>query len=99
MTANLKITESEYGFNHKFIFPVNTDLTWISGFRLIINDKTGDKLNITSGLSVTQPNIISWAVQNGQTNYNGRYNGILILTSGSRREEIHFNADFVPSKE
>ena len=99
MTSNLKITEDEYGFTHKFIFPSGTDLTWVTGYRLIIEKNGVDQLNITTNLSTILPNIIVWEVQNGQTNFNGKCDGTLIISSGSRREELHFNVEVLVTKE
>ena len=94
MASNLRMIEGEYGFGHEFRFPSGTDLTWITTTRLIVKDGTAEKLNITSNLSISG-NKITWDVQSGQTDFNGRrLDSTLILTSATRREEIHFAAVF-----
>jgi hypothetical protein len=97
MAGNLRLVEGDYGFNHEFIFPSGTDLTWLTSIRLIITDGTTEQLNITSNLT-NADNIITWAVQNGQTNFNGDYDGVLVLTGSTRNEEIHFNVDMISKK-
>jgi len=96
MGRDLRITEGEHGFNHEFIFPSGTDLTWITTANLIIKDGTATKLNITTNLTISGVKI-TWAVQLGQTDFDGRrLDGTFILTgAGPRREEIHFPAMFI----
>ena len=94
----MRLTEKEYGFIHKFIFRSDIDLVWVTETNLIIKKNGVDSLNITTNLTVILPNIIEWNVQNGQTNFTGNYDGILVLTSGGRREEVFFDVFLESSK-
>ena len=99
MPANLRMTEKEFGFTHKFIFPINSNLSWVTGVRLKIIDNGTVKLNITTDWTISN-NIINWAVQNTQTDFSGKkMDGILILTGSTRREEVVFSATFEATKE
>ena len=97
MAGNLRLTEGDYGFIHEFIFPSGTSLTWITTINLIITDGTTQKLNITTNLTKAD-NVISWAIQSGQTDFNGDFDGILVLTGSTRNEEIHFKVDMIAKK-
>ncbi len=97
MAGNLRMIEGDYGFNHEFVFPSGTDLTWIATIRLIITDGTTPKLNITTNLTKAD-NVITWAVQITQTDFNGDFDGVLVLTGGSRNEELHFKVDMIAKK-
>ena len=82
----LRFTEGEFGFNHTF-HCFNEDKTVASlgaftGARLVIKDESAvtPKLDITSNLTVSTPDVI-WAIQDGQTNYNGEFIATLHLTA------------------
>ncbi len=82
----LTFTEGEFGFNYTF-HAFNEDataanLTAFTGVRLIIlNESTGlAELDITSNLTITSPDIV-WALQDGQTDYNGEFLAVLHLTA------------------
>ncbi len=97
MAGNVRMIEGDYGFNHEFIFPSGTVLTWITTTRFIITDGSTEKLNITTNLSVSD-NVITWAVQSGQTDFNGDFDGVLVLTGATRNEEVHFKVDIIAKK-
>jgi hypothetical protein len=98
MAGNMRMVEGDYGFNHEFVFPSGTDLSWANtSINLIITDGTTEQLNITSNLTKAD-NIVTWAVQNGQTDFNGDYDGVLVLTGATRNEEIHFKVDMIAKK-
>lgn len=97
MAGNMRIVEGDYGVTHDFVFPSGTNFGWVTTIRLIITDGTTEQLNITSNLS-SADNIISWAIQSGQTDFNGDYDGVLVLTGATRNEEIHFKVDMIAKK-
>ena len=98
MSGQLRITEKEFGFIHKFIFRSDVDLSWITAENLIIKKDGSDVLNITTNMVIVLPNVIEWSVQDGQTNYTGSHDGILVLTGSGRREEIFFDVFSEASK-
>ena len=82
----LTFTEGEFGFNYTF-HAKNQDgtaanLTAFTGTRLVIFDEVGDvaKLDITANLSISSPDVV-WAIQSGQTDYNGEFIATLHLTA------------------
>jgi len=86
----LRFIEGEHGFNHKFNAK-NEDgtaasLTSFTGARLLIMDGSTSKLDITSNLTINT-NDVTWAVQSGQTDYNGRFLAVLHLTSSGVLEK------------
>ncbi len=97
MAGNMRMTEGDYGFIHEFVFPSGTNLAWVTTTNLIVTDGTTENLNTTANLAIND-NVIEWTVQNGQTDFNGDYDGVLVLTGASRREEIHFDVDMIPKK-
>lgn len=82
----LNFTEGEFGFNYTFHAKNedNTDanLTGFTGARLVIFDEGAKvaKLDITTNLTLSSPNVV-WAIQDGQTNYNGEFLATLHLTA------------------
>jgi len=97
MAKNLRFIEGNYGYNHEFVFPSGYNLSWVTGFQLRIFDDSGNALNITTNMSAAG-NIVTWAVQNTQTDFNGDYQGVLKITGASRSEEYHFDVDAIPKK-
>lgn len=97
MAGNMRMIEGEYGFAHQFVFPSGTDLSWVTGQQLIVQGETTTPLDITSNMTIAD-NIVTWNVQSGQTNFNGDYAGVLVLTGATRREEFHFDVDMIAKK-
>jgi hypothetical protein len=97
MAGNMRMVEGDYGFIHEFVFPSGTNLAWASTITLIVTDGTTELLNTTANMTIND-NVIEWTVQNGQTDYNGDYDGVLVLTGATRNEELHFNVDMIAKK-
>jgi len=88
----LRFTEGEFGFNYTF-HCFNEDKTAatiaaFTGARLVIKDETIviPKLDITTDLTITSPDVI-WAIQTGQTNFNGEFIAVLHLTASGILEK------------
>ena len=82
----LSFTEGEHGFDHTF-HAFNEDktvanLASFTAVRLVIKDEVTDteKLNITTDLTISSPDVV-WAIQNGQTDFNGEFIAVLHLTA------------------
>lgn len=91
-TKTLKFTEGEFGFTHTFNVK-NEDgsvatFPWATGARLVILDGTTVKLDITTNLTIFA-NSVDWAIQSGQTDYNGILDGVLHLTATGRLEKTY----------
>lgn len=88
----LKFTEGEFGFTHDFDVKnedgTNATLTPFTGARLVIVDGTTSKLDITANLTIVGATV-QWAVQSGQTDYNGIFDGVLHLTAAGRLEKVY----------
>ena len=86
-------SEGEFGFTHTFTAlqedGTNASISGFTGARLIIWDESTATavLDITTNLTIADPDI-QWAVQSGQTDYNGEFLGSLHLTSGSQNERV-----------
>ena len=98
MSGQLRMTEKEFGFVHKFIFRSDVDLGWVVTKNLIIKKDGSDVLNISTNMVIVLPNVIEWSVQTGQTEFNGPHEGILLLTGSGRREEVFFDVFSEASK-
>lgn len=92
-TKVLRFTEGEKGFTHDFNVKNedNTDATLSSftGVRLIIFDEVAAvaKLDITANLTIVG-STVQWAIQGGQTDYNGNFIGSLHFTATGVLEKV-----------
>lgn len=90
---SLQFSEGEFGFTHVFhVFEedgTNADISGFTGVRLVIYDEVGDtaKLNITTNLTISDPNV-EWAVQDGQTDFNGTFTASIHLTGSGVNEKV-----------
>lgn len=90
---DVEFIKGEFGDNYTFTIKnddgTDADISWATAVQLIIEDLDGvEKLNITTNLSISTPNVI-WAMQSGQTDYDGDIEVQVILTnSGPSRKRL-----------
>lgn len=90
---SLIFTEGEFGFTHNFNVKeedgTDSDISGFTDVRLIIYDEVGAtaKLNITSNLTINDP-VVEWAVQDGQTDFNGTFTASIHLTGSGVNEKV-----------
>lgn len=90
----LILTEGEYGFDYDFnVLKEDRTAHPMTGFtaaRLVIADEeTGEvKLDNTANVTLPGGNVVRWAIQNGQTDFNGTYIATIHLTGTGVLEKI-----------
>lgn len=91
----LIFTEGEYGFDHTFYVKDEdgnaVNIASYTGARLVIvdpDDITDIKLDITSNLTINTNSVV-WAIQNGQTDYNGNLVATIHLTANGLLEKVY----------
>lgn len=102
-THDVEFVRGEFGDNYTFTILEdngdNADISWATRAQLIIEDMEGTELlNLdNTNLSISTPNVV-WAMQSGQTDYDGDIEVQVILTNGvspTRRRLVKTMTGFV----
>ncbi len=89
-----KCNEGEHGFTHTFNVKEEdgtaADVSWATGYRLVIFDNGVSKLDITTNLTSNGNDKVDWAIQNGDTDFSGdNLDVVLHFTASGRLEKTY----------
>lgn len=103
-TYDVEFVEGEFGDTYTFRIKnddgTDADITGYDAVRLVIETLEGvEKLNITTNLTLSSPNVL-WAMQSGQTDYQGEHVAQIILTDSTpaRNKKVKVFTVFVHRK-